>query len=231
MRIAISAALTGLCVLAATSLAEPPPLPPTPAPVLDVVYARPFALEQGYEFTWRKEKPLVTEGYLLVLKVNPALVYPRQSAEPVLYVGDTTAERVNVGYPSGHLVVIVPGKLADFDLKKTLIWFGTPDLPERCTAKTIAEEREKALKDSQEFAALRDTLFDDLAVALKMLTDEDSDYIIDTCYSVTMRNTGGVWSPLWNKAAKREQFADINMPQMLTIVGTILEEQLHSFFQ
>ena len=147
MRSAIPAALTGLCLMASTLMAKPPPLPQTPAPVLDVVYARPFTLDKGYEFTWRKERPTVTEGYLLVLKVDPALVYPRQAAEPVLYVGDTTAERVNVGYVSGHLVVIVPaaaGKLADFDLKKTLIWFGTPELPERCTAKTIAEERDKA---------------------------------------------------------------------------------------
>jgi hypothetical protein len=83
---------------------------------------------------------------VLVLKVDPALVYPRQVAEPVLYAGDTTAERVNVGYGSGHLVVIVPCKVADTDLKKTLIWFGTPELPERCTAKTIAEARGKAEK-------------------------------------------------------------------------------------
>jgi hypothetical protein len=123
-----------------------PPVPKTPAPVLDVVYARPFTLEKGYEFTWRKEKPTVTEGYILVLKVDPALVYPRQTAEPVLYVGDTTAERVNVGYGSGHLVVIVPCKVAEFELKKTLIWFGTPELPERCTAKMIAAEHAKAEK-------------------------------------------------------------------------------------
>jgi hypothetical protein len=145
MRIAILAALTMLAINR-TLLAKPPELPPTPAAIETVVLARPFALEKGYEFAWRKEQPLVTEGYVLVLKVDPALVYPRQTAEPVLYVGDTTAERVNVGYGSGHLVVIVPCKVADTDLKKTLIWFGTPELPERCTAKTIAEERGKAEK-------------------------------------------------------------------------------------
>jgi hypothetical protein len=145
MRTVILAAWTALALTTATALGKPP-LPATPAPVLDIMYARPFALERGYVHTWRKECPLVTEGYILVLKVDPALVYPRQTAEPVLYVGDTTAQRINVGYPSGRLVVIVPCKLAEFDLKKTLIWFGTPELPERCTAKTIADQREKALK-------------------------------------------------------------------------------------
>lgn len=138
------AATTALCGLSCVLLADPPPLPPTPAPVLDVVYARPFTLEKGYEFTWRKEKPTVREGFILVLKVEPALVYPRQTAEPVLYASDTTVERVNVGYGSGHVVALLPCKLADFDLKKTLIWFGTPELPERCNAETIAAEREKA---------------------------------------------------------------------------------------
>ncbi len=145
MRITILAVLSVLAI-SGTLQAKPPELPPTPAAIEGVVLARPFALEAGYEFAWRKEKPLVTEGYLLVLKVDPALVYPRQVAEPVLYAGDTTAERVNVGFGSGHLVVIVPCKVVETDLKKTLVWFGTPELPERCTAKTIADEREKAEK-------------------------------------------------------------------------------------
>jgi hypothetical protein len=142
MRIAILV-LTVLA-LTGTLLARPPELPPTPAAIEDVVLARPFALEKGYEFAWRQDKPLVTEGYILVLKVAPALVYPRQVAEPVLYAGDTTVERVNVGYGSGHVVVIMPCKVAETDLNKTLIWFGTPELPERVTAKTIAAERQKA---------------------------------------------------------------------------------------
>ncbi len=120
---------------------EVPAIPETPAAVDEVVYVRPFTLEKGYKFEWRKEQPLVKAGYILVLKVNPDLVYPRQIAEPVLYVGNQTAERVNIGYKSGHVVAIVPGKL---NPKKALMWFGAPELPERCTAKTIQKEREKA---------------------------------------------------------------------------------------
>jgi hypothetical protein len=130
----------------AIAWADVPPVPATPAAIDDLVYARPFTLEKGYEFEWRQEKPQVTEGYILVLKVNPDLVYPRQCAEPVLYVGDQTAERVNVGYESGHVIAIVPGEIKEMDLAKTLIWFGTPELPERCTAKTIAAEKALAEK-------------------------------------------------------------------------------------
>jgi hypothetical protein len=38
-------------------------------------------------------------------------VYPRQTAEPVLYIGATTAERVNIGHESGRVVAIVPSAL------------------------------------------------------------------------------------------------------------------------
>ena len=121
--------------------AAAPALPATPAPVIDVLHAQPFQLEQPFAFSWRKERPLVTEGIVLVLKVDPALVYPRQTAEPVLYVGDQTAERVNVGYSSGHVVAIVP---AHENLSTSPVWFGTPALPEQIDKARIAEERKKA---------------------------------------------------------------------------------------
>ncbi len=121
--------------------AEVPPVPATPAPVAEVVSARPFTLKEGYAFEWRKERPMVEKGLLLVLKVDPDLVYPRQTLEPVLYVGDQTAERVNNGYPSGRVVAIVPGVV---DLTKAPIWFGTPNLPERVDTKTVKDERARA---------------------------------------------------------------------------------------
>ncbi len=105
-----------------------PAIPATPAAVDGIVYARRFTLKEGYKFGWCKERQMVTSGYLLVLKVNPDLVFPRQLAEPVLYVGNQTAQRLNIGYKSGHVVAIAPG---DTDLNKALIWFGTPELPER----------------------------------------------------------------------------------------------------
>ena len=118
-----------------------PRIPSTPAAVDDLVYARKFTLQQGYEHFWSKDKPTVTTGYLLVLKVDPKLVYARQVAEPVLYVGNQTAERLNIGYESGYVIAIAPG---DVDLKKATIWFGTPELPERVDANMVKAEQAKA---------------------------------------------------------------------------------------
>jgi hypothetical protein len=109
--------------------------------VEDIVYAAPFVLEQGYVSDWRLERPLVTRGHLVVLRVAPDLVYPRQTAEPILYAGEQTVERLNVGYPSGYVVAIVPGTA---DLARVPIWFGTPGLPESVDAGTVRAERSRA---------------------------------------------------------------------------------------
>lgn len=116
-----------------------PTLPSTPAPVKALLLARPFTLTQGFSFDWRQERPTISRGFLVVIEVNPDLVYPRQTAEPVLYVGDQTAMRLNIGYTSGRVIAVVP---ETSDLRH--IWFGTPQLPERVTAETIANERKLA---------------------------------------------------------------------------------------
>jgi hypothetical protein len=148
-----SALLLTVLGLAASAIGQTssPAIPPTPAPVLDVVSIQPFQLETPAVHLWRAEKPTMRSGYLVVLKVDPALVYPRQSAEPVLYVGRQTAERVNVGYESGHVVAIVPAVIdprhPDYvDLSKQLFWFGTPELPERVDARRIAAEHQAAVE-------------------------------------------------------------------------------------
>ena len=81
---------------------------------------------------------MVTAGTLVVLKVNPDLVVPRQSPEPVLYAGNQTAQRLNIGHESGHVIAIIPGEV---DLTQITIWFGRPELPERVNAGMINSER------------------------------------------------------------------------------------------
>jgi len=133
----------GTLSVALVAVAGPPAVPPTPAAVDDIVYVRPFTLETGFRFDWSKERPLVTSGTLLVLRVDEDLVIPRQAAEPVLYVGDGTAQRVNHGNESGYVIAIVPG---DVDLSQAPIWFGTPELPERVDAAMAKAERALADK-------------------------------------------------------------------------------------
>ncbi len=152
-------AMSLVALAAAASQAAPPSIPPTPAAAAKILYARQFTLQEGFTYDWRQEKPTVSSGTILVLEVNPDLVYPRQTAEPVLYVGNQTAERLNIGYQSGRVVAIVPG---DVDLSSALVFFGSPDLPERVTANTVSQQSQAASN-----AGIRPFAKDDVAKAVK----------------------------------------------------------------
>lgn len=134
-----------LCAPSAS--AAPPPLLPLPAAV-ELVSARAFSLAEAIPIPGRPDLPRTQEGLLLVVAAEPALVWPRQTAQPVLYAGDTLAARANHGWPEGELVVAVLGTR---DLSELPIWFGSAGLPERANAEAIAAER--ALADAAGIAA------------------------------------------------------------------------------
>jgi hypothetical protein len=117
--------------------------PATPAPVKNILFAQPFTLETPYINTFSKEREKVSNGVLVVLEVDPALVVPRNSLEPVLYAGNVTVQRLNHGERSGRVIGIVPGTI---NLSTAPIWFGTPELPERVTKSTVQYERGLAEK-------------------------------------------------------------------------------------
>ena len=125
--------------VAAATATEPP------RAVDEILLLQPFTLDQPFEFEWRAERPQVASGWIVVLAVDPALVRPRQVAEPVVYVGSQTAERLNIGERSGRLVLIVPAPLDDARqvaplTKDAPIFFGSPMLPEQVDADTVARE-------------------------------------------------------------------------------------------
>lgn len=140
-----SAALIGSFVL--TGCPTPPPQQKIPAfepqPILDLTQIQPFRLERSFRFDWRRERPEVRSGMLIVLRADPDLLTRRNALEPVLYAGNHTVQRLNAGDESGFVVGIVPARL---DLAAEPIWFGEPGLPERIDAKTIASERERAAR-------------------------------------------------------------------------------------
>jgi hypothetical protein len=119
------------------------PIPPTPASVKDILYARPFTLGTPYRYTWTKEPRMVSTGVLVVLEVEPAYVVPRDSLEPVLYAGNVAVHRLNHGHRSGRVIGIIPDNV---DLATAPIWFGSPELPGRVTRAMIETEREAAEK-------------------------------------------------------------------------------------
>lgn len=122
------------------------PAPEAPSAVLDLVEVHPFRVRTEYRHDWSAGRPLVSSGLLVVLKVDPAYVLPRNTAEPVLYAGDLTVQRLNHGHRSGYVVGLIPGEP---DLAKSLLFFGRPGQPGRVTPEGIAAE--KALAESLGF--------------------------------------------------------------------------------
>ena len=126
-----------------------PELPVVALGVRDVLFAQPYVLDEAYTHTWRFEAPETTAGYLLVLEVEEAFTVPRDTLESVLYVGHQTAERINWGTGSGRVVALVPAPRGvdgapDLDLAEVLMFYGSPELPERVDAARIATELESA---------------------------------------------------------------------------------------
>src|SRR6185503_3949290 len=126
---------------------SPNPAAPAALPrsAIEILDAQPFAVDEPFVHEWRAEKPLVSAGYLLALKVDPDLARPRQTYEAVLYVGEQTAERCNWPEEGGVMIVVVPAPLdpegrVALDLDRTPIWFGSLELPERVGAARVAQE-------------------------------------------------------------------------------------------
>ncbi len=142
-----------LASFAAPTEALPQEDPPkTPAAVRDVLYVRPFTLETGYLFTWVPERPIVERGTIVVLSVDPALVEPRNSAEPVLYAGDRVVERLNWGNQSGNVIVVVPGNV---DVTAEPFWFGSPGLPGRVSPEQVRSELATIRRSAKTIPAAR----------------------------------------------------------------------------
>jgi len=146
----IVGSLLGLALIAALAGpaeggADPaglPALPETPVAPLAIVAAKRFAVDVPFALRAGFGRPTVRTGWIVVLDVDPAIGVPRQLASPVLYVGDRVAVYGARPGRSGRIVALVPG---DVDLAVSPIWFGTPELPERVDAATIARERELAI--------------------------------------------------------------------------------------
>jgi hypothetical protein len=137
----LTAAVLALSLLAVPACAAA--IPPTPAPVRNILAVRPFTLGRPYVYDWSAQKVKVESGLLVVLEVDPALVIARDDLEPVLYAGDIPVQRLNHGSESGRVIAIIPGKV---DLATTPIWFGAPGLPGRITAEIARSERARAEK-------------------------------------------------------------------------------------
>jgi hypothetical protein len=77
-------------------------------------------------YNWENEKPLVTTGSLLKVKMPSEFVLPRETAENIFYVDGRIAARAKV-IDDQTLVLIVPQEIRS---KNSILMIGEPGLPE-----------------------------------------------------------------------------------------------------
>ena len=68
-----------------------------------------------------------------------------------------------------------------------------------------------------------------LVNALAKLSDEDCEFIIAKCLTTCRRQQGAGWSIVWNVAAKRPQYEDIDLGAMMNLTTETLQENLAGF--
>lgn len=139
---------------------ELPSLPATPAPISELIAARPFTAETPWPTDWREDRAPVREGWIVLLRVPHEFVVPRQTQEPILYAGATTVERLGNFIEEGVVLAIVPatprsnavpGHGAESaegmrPLAQIAFWYGTPGLPEQVGVTDISREVASAEK-------------------------------------------------------------------------------------
>lgn len=74
-----------------------------------------------------------------------------------------------------------------------------------------------------------------ITTAVSSLTDEQSDYVINTCMSVVhvrqgeANMQGSSWASAWNKASNSPMFTYIELPEMLQLVVAVITENMAGF--
>ncbi len=122
-----------------------PAMPATPAPAGEILWARAFEVDEPWASDFRADHPMIQRGFILVLKADAALAFPRQVACPVLMAGDMPCEVIEPVAGSEYVVAIAasldtagtdPAQRArsDSEVFAALeLYWAAPMLPEQMT--------------------------------------------------------------------------------------------------
>lgn len=67
--------------------------------------------------------------------------------------------------------------------------------------------------------------------ALGAMDDDVCNYVLRTCLASVQKNVGGQWITVWNPAAGRLQFDDLDLATMLQLTVQVIQDNLGTFLQ
>jgi hypothetical protein len=95
-------------------------------------------------------------------------------------------------------------------------------------AKEIPEGTTPEQQSPENAEKFLEKISEPLADSFSRITDENSDYIIDTCLAVCERAQGPAWAPLMRGG--NLMFQDLDMTTMLGLTFAVIRENLGDFF-
>jgi len=128
--------LLGAAIAASPGAAAPILVEPTAVRAVHTVH-----LASPWEYTWTAEPLRVTDLTVLVVRVDPGLGRPRQTASPVLYLDDQPLEVLARSADFSCLVTLAPRR----DVSGAVVYWGPDELPETVDhaagARSLAQAR------------------------------------------------------------------------------------------
>lgn len=109
----------------------------SPVEASELLAARAFTLSEGYRNDWRSDRPWVTTGYVVVLRVPAGLVRTHATTSRVLFADSGPVEILNLPGEAGLVLGLVPGPI---DLAAARFWFGATASPSEIDAGAIEDE-------------------------------------------------------------------------------------------
>jgi hypothetical protein len=73
------------------------------------------------------------------------------------------------------------------------------------------------------------TMLGPLGDMVAAMPDKDWDDLISTCMSVVKRRDGAGWANVWNMGADMPMYSDMELPEILQLVGGVLKFNLGPF--
>lgn len=86
----------------------------------------------------------------------------------------------------------------------------------------------QAASDEDDFAALL-KFVGPIASSLSQLSDDDTEYVLNTCLGAVQRKSGNGWAKVLASNSKL-MFEDIDLPTMTQLTIAVIKENLGSFF-
>jgi hypothetical protein len=121
--------------------------------------------------------------------------------------------------------------LQQFHVSRRVAPLIPPLIPMFMEIARLLQAEGKSVKDGLGFQTIM-KLAEPFAEGLASLDDATAEYVINACMSVVKRKSANTWVAVWNKAASRPMFRDLdNVAELIPMVVEVIKDALGPFIE